>query len=136
MVFKPHDHRMWAVIGIYSGREENTFFRRAEQGLKRHGTKQLNAKVVQGAALRHRRYDARLRGLEFTIFTAEAPVAPGLFDDLLRLRLRQVASKTHGQRYADHEVRRILGQSDADGHIGFLASNVAPSKEPQVAQGP
>lgn len=25
----PHDHRMWAVIGIYTGREENTFWRRA-----------------------------------------------------------------------------------------------------------
>src|SRR5918992_5484586 len=46
MVFKPHDHRMWAVIGIYGGREENTFFRRAEQGLTQHGTKELNAKEV------------------------------------------------------------------------------------------
>jgi len=24
MKFKPHDHRMWAVIGIYGGREQNT----------------------------------------------------------------------------------------------------------------
>lgn len=24
----PHDHRMWAVIGIYSGREDNIFWRR------------------------------------------------------------------------------------------------------------
>ncbi|HET7597117.1 MAG TPA: hypothetical protein VFK15_09320 [Burkholderiales bacterium] len=44
MVFKPHDHRMWAVIGIYGGREENTFFRRDGQGLRRHGTKELNVK--------------------------------------------------------------------------------------------
>ena len=44
MVFKPHDHRMWAVIGIYTGREENTFFRRADHGLTRHGTKLLDAK--------------------------------------------------------------------------------------------
>jgi predicted metal-dependent enzyme (double-stranded beta helix superfamily) len=43
MVFKPHDHRMWAAIGIYTGREENTFFRRAEGGLTRHGTKVLDA---------------------------------------------------------------------------------------------
>ena len=55
MVFKPHDHRMWAVIGIYTGREENTFFRRAERGLKRHGTKVLNAKDVAplGATIIH-----------------------------------------------------------------------------------
>lgn len=28
----PHDHRMWACIGIHDGREDNQFFRRAEQG--------------------------------------------------------------------------------------------------------
>jgi hypothetical protein len=33
MVFKPHDHRMWAVIGIYGGRERNIFYRRGEYGL-------------------------------------------------------------------------------------------------------
>ena len=41
MVIKPHDHRMWAVIGIYGGREQNMFFRRGEKGLVRHGTKEL-----------------------------------------------------------------------------------------------
>jgi predicted metal-dependent enzyme (double-stranded beta helix superfamily) len=25
----PHEHRMWAVIGIYEGQEDNTFFRRS-----------------------------------------------------------------------------------------------------------
>ncbi|HKU72233.1 MAG TPA: cysteine dioxygenase family protein [Burkholderiales bacterium] len=44
MVFKPHDHRMWAVIGIYTGREENTFFRRDGEGLKRHSIKVLEPK--------------------------------------------------------------------------------------------
>ena len=55
MVFKPHDHRMWAVIGIYSGREENCFFRRDGAGLKRHGTQQLNEKdtVALGASIIH-----------------------------------------------------------------------------------
>jgi predicted metal-dependent enzyme (double-stranded beta helix superfamily) len=28
MQLYPHDHRMWAAIGIYSGREDNAFFRR------------------------------------------------------------------------------------------------------------
>ena len=55
MNFKPHDHRMWAVIGIYTGREQNTFFRRADGGLAQHGTKELNAKDVAplGAAIIH-----------------------------------------------------------------------------------
>ncbi|HXQ45630.1 MAG TPA: hypothetical protein VN806_03390 [Caulobacteraceae bacterium] len=30
----PHDHRMWAVIGIYEGREANTFYRRTAHGLE------------------------------------------------------------------------------------------------------
>ncbi|MCB1744710.1 MAG: hypothetical protein KDK91_30370 [Gammaproteobacteria bacterium] len=30
MVLMPHDHRMWAVIGIYGGREDNIFWRRIE----------------------------------------------------------------------------------------------------------
>jgi predicted metal-dependent enzyme (double-stranded beta helix superfamily) len=25
----PHDHRMWAAIGIYAGREDNSFYRRS-----------------------------------------------------------------------------------------------------------
>jgi predicted metal-dependent enzyme (double-stranded beta helix superfamily) len=28
MIIMPHDHRMWAVIGVYSGREDNIFWRR------------------------------------------------------------------------------------------------------------
>jgi predicted metal-dependent enzyme (double-stranded beta helix superfamily) len=30
----PHDHRMWAAIGIYLGREDNEFFRRPEPGAR------------------------------------------------------------------------------------------------------
>ena len=33
MTLYPHDHRMWAVIGIYSGREDNSFYHRSEDGL-------------------------------------------------------------------------------------------------------
>jgi predicted metal-dependent enzyme (double-stranded beta helix superfamily) len=28
----PHDHRMWAAIGIYTGQEDNSFFRRPAPG--------------------------------------------------------------------------------------------------------
>jgi predicted metal-dependent enzyme (double-stranded beta helix superfamily) len=28
MMVMPHDHRMWAVIGVYTGRENNIFWRR------------------------------------------------------------------------------------------------------------
>jgi predicted metal-dependent enzyme (double-stranded beta helix superfamily) len=55
MKFKPHDHRMWAVIGIYGGCEHNIFFQRAEHGLKQHGSKELHAKDTAplGAAIIH-----------------------------------------------------------------------------------
>jgi len=32
MQLMPHDHRMWAVIGIYAGVEDNQFFRRDANG--------------------------------------------------------------------------------------------------------
>ncbi|MGC8477949.1 MAG: hypothetical protein ACP5NP_16485 [Acetobacteraceae bacterium] len=32
MSLMPHDHRMWAVIGIYTGREDNIFWRRRPDG--------------------------------------------------------------------------------------------------------
>ncbi len=30
MTIMPHDHRIWAVIGVYTGREDNIFWRRLE----------------------------------------------------------------------------------------------------------
>ena len=30
MTIMPHNHEMWAVIGIYTGREDNMFWRRVE----------------------------------------------------------------------------------------------------------
>ena len=30
----PHDHRMWAAIGIYAGQEDNAFYRRSGPGEK------------------------------------------------------------------------------------------------------
>jgi predicted metal-dependent enzyme (double-stranded beta helix superfamily) len=41
MSIYPHDHRMWAVIGVYAGQEDNAFYRRAPAGLQRAGGKSL-----------------------------------------------------------------------------------------------
>ena len=48
MTLGPHDHRMWATIGIYTGGEDNTFFRRsdgtlADSGGKRAATRRRRA---------------------------------------------------------------------------------------------
>jgi predicted metal-dependent enzyme (double-stranded beta helix superfamily) len=37
----PHDHRMWAAIGIYTGGEDNTFYRRGGPGLLETGGREL-----------------------------------------------------------------------------------------------
>jgi predicted metal-dependent enzyme (double-stranded beta helix superfamily) len=45
MQLPPHDHRMWATIGIYSGREDNALFRRTSPGaltLDESGSKELD----------------------------------------------------------------------------------------------
>lgn len=34
---EPHEHNLWAVMGIYRGIEDNTFYRRTESGIERQG---------------------------------------------------------------------------------------------------
>ncbi len=41
MVLKPHDHLTWATIGIYTGGEDNAFFRRSDEGLASSGGLEL-----------------------------------------------------------------------------------------------
>ena len=44
MTLYPHDHRMWAVIGVYTGQEENAFYLRGERRLIGHGNKTLRTR--------------------------------------------------------------------------------------------
>src|SRR5205823_6645704 len=46
MTLGPHDHRMWASIGIYSGGEDNGFYRRAGSGLVASGGRELRPRDV------------------------------------------------------------------------------------------
>jgi predicted metal-dependent enzyme (double-stranded beta helix superfamily) len=43
MALNPHDHRMWAVIGMYGGQEDNAFYRRTPGGLDTAGGRELPA---------------------------------------------------------------------------------------------
>lgn len=43
MSLMPHNHEMFAVIGIYSGREDNVFWKRTEQSIVASGAKTLGA---------------------------------------------------------------------------------------------
>lgn len=42
----PHDHNMWAVVGIYSGREDNMFWRRRGQTVEAAGARALSTGEV------------------------------------------------------------------------------------------
>lgn len=41
MALHPHNHEMWACIGTYRGREDNTFYRRHADTLRQHGSTSL-----------------------------------------------------------------------------------------------
>jgi predicted metal-dependent enzyme (double-stranded beta helix superfamily) len=43
MALNPHEHRMWAVIGMYGGQEDNAFYRRAVNGLDPAGGREVVA---------------------------------------------------------------------------------------------
>ena len=46
MAIYPHDHRMWAIIGLYGGREDNVFYRRNGGRLATAGGRELNVSDV------------------------------------------------------------------------------------------
>ena len=46
MTLFPHDHRMWAVIGIYAGQEDNGFYRRQGTTLTESGGKSIHERDV------------------------------------------------------------------------------------------
>jgi predicted metal-dependent enzyme (double-stranded beta helix superfamily) len=44
MNLMPHDHLMWANIGIYTGREDNIFWKRTPEGIEAYGADALFVK--------------------------------------------------------------------------------------------
>ena len=48
MVLLPHNHNMWASIGIYSGREDNILWHRKGSGLEATGASALSERKVFG----------------------------------------------------------------------------------------
>jgi predicted metal-dependent enzyme (double-stranded beta helix superfamily) len=46
MALFPHDHRMWAAIGVYGGQEDNAFYRRDGAGIVASGGRQLREHEV------------------------------------------------------------------------------------------
>jgi predicted metal-dependent enzyme (double-stranded beta helix superfamily) len=46
MSFKPHNHSMWSVVGIFSGREDNVFWRRKSDAIEAAGARSLGVRDV------------------------------------------------------------------------------------------
>ena len=47
MTLMPHNHNMWAVIGVYTGREDNIFWRRTEgDGIEAVGASSMSVRDV------------------------------------------------------------------------------------------
>lgn len=46
MKLQPHEHAMFAVVGMYGGQEDNAFYRRAEHGLEPTGGRELGVGEV------------------------------------------------------------------------------------------
>lgn len=85
MTMHPHNHNMWAVIGVYGGREDNVFFRRNdEKSLTRHGTKVLEVKdtIALGESIIHQVTNP------LSTITAAIHVYPGDFFDTPRSEWR------------------------------------------------
>lgn len=49
MYVPPHNHLMWAVNGIYTGEEDNVFFRRSAEGISQSGARRVG--TTESAAL-------------------------------------------------------------------------------------
>jgi predicted metal-dependent enzyme (double-stranded beta helix superfamily) len=62
MTVPPHDHQMWGAIAVYTGKEQNTFWRRAGAGIEESGGRELSSG------------DVGLMGVE-TIHSVHAPLA-------------------------------------------------------------
>ncbi|MGZ9033618.1 MAG: hypothetical protein ACXW25_04290 [Rhodospirillales bacterium] len=67
MTLLPHDHRMWAVIGIYTGREDNIFWRRVKRRAQDRGGGR------QGALREGRRASRTRRHSRLTEKSARSP---------------------------------------------------------------
>jgi predicted metal-dependent enzyme (double-stranded beta helix superfamily) len=107
MAIYPHDHRMWAVIGIYGGAEDNTLFRRGPQGLVKSGAKVLREGEVLslGAEAIHSVDNSMAR------FTGAIHVYGG--DFVKQPRSQWDPETLQEQRYDAAQVRRVFEEANA-----------------------
>ncbi|MFT5393245.1 MAG: putative metal-dependent enzyme (double-stranded beta helix superfamily) [Gammaproteobacteria bacterium] len=109
----PHDHLMWAAIGIHAGIEDNTFFRRTDAGLDTMGTvrmapgdaRSLPADAIHAVANPESLPTAALHVYGGDFFAAKR----SQFDE--ETHAEKPYDKAHANRVFEQANERWLGQS-------------------------
>ena len=86
----PHDHRMWAAIGIYAGQEDNTFYRRSGAEPRARSSSRAERLCAEG--------DVLMLGDDTIHGVANPTPPPHRRDPRVRRRLRESAAESVGSR--------------------------------------
>jgi predicted metal-dependent enzyme (double-stranded beta helix superfamily) len=107
MSLYPHEHRMWAAIGMYGGQEDNSYFRRVPGGLEAAGGRELGAGevLVLGDEAIHSVANSRRD------FAVALHVYGG---DFFSVERSEWDSETHEERPRDFERTRLLFEEAND----------------------
>jgi predicted metal-dependent enzyme (double-stranded beta helix superfamily) len=108
MKLYPHDHRMWAVIGIYGGVEDNRLYRRGSDTIVQAGGRELRESDVLslGADAIHSVANPERR------FTGAIHVYGG--DFISQPRSQWDPDTLVEQPYDLEQIRRLFAQANAD----------------------
>ncbi|MEX2555832.1 MAG: hypothetical protein WEB06_09380 [Actinomycetota bacterium] len=108
MAIYPHDHRMWAVIGIYGGVEDNTMYRRGPEQIVEAGGKSLRESdvIALGADVIHAVANPERR------FTGAIHIYGG--DFVNQPRSQWDPDTLMEQPYDLEQVRALFAQANAD----------------------
>ena len=108
MAIYPHDHRMWAVIGIYGGVEDNTMYRRGPERIVEAGGKSLRESdvIALGADVIHAVANPERR------FTGAIHIYGG--DFVNQPRSQWDPDSLQEQPYDLEQVRALFAQANAD----------------------
>ena len=108
MAIYPHDHRMWAVIGIYGGVEDNTMYRRGPERIVEAGGKSLRESdvIALGADVIHAVANPERR------FTGAIHIYGG--DFVNQPRSQWDPDTLAEEPYDLEQVRALFAQANAD----------------------
>ena len=120
MAIYPHEHRMWAAIGLYRGREDNTFYRRSGRGLVVANGQQLQRgdTALLGSAIIHAVTNPR------RAFTGAVHVYGG---DFFATPRSEWAPDTFEERpFVVERARRVFAEANERWRLG---GRLEPEKE-------